>query len=809
MTAKEKRIAKNIAKNGAYAISDIAFLLLKALMTVVLIIITTAAVFALFMASYVRANLTTELDVSPESFQMNLSSVIYYIDPQTGQEVELVTLQSLEFRRWVNFEDIPQHMIDATVAIEDHRFFNHQGVDWFRTTGAFLNMFLSMSDTFGGSTITQQLIKNLTHEDDVTVQRKLLEIFRALEFERNFSKEQILELYLNLIYFGHGAYGIGAAADYYFGKEVSELTVAEAASIIGITNNPSRFSPYANMTAHLERQQTILRRMNELGYFETEDDFLEALEQELVFQRGDYSVVEEVIYTWYEETIIRDVIRDLMNEFGYSEQIARRTLFTSGLRIIASIDMEMQAIVDRIYMNTEYLPVVTGSTQQVQSGIVIADPYTGEIRALSGGVGRKNRNMLLNRATMSRRPPGSAIKPVSSFAPAMEFGFLTPDTLYDDSPEPTLRGTNWMPRNADRSHSGIVTARYAFRRSLNTVPAMIIDQMGPSMAFRFMRDALGFELDAADEDYAPLALGQLTHGATVREMTSAFTMFPNNGRRVELRSYTRVYDSNGNILLDNSPVFTYAISESTAYWMTDMLVDAVVRGTGGAANIPGHQTAGKTGTSTDSRDRWFVGFTAHYIAGVWTGFDTPARMSSVGNPAAQIFRMVMEEIHEGLEPVNFARPGNVTLTPVEGVTVEDVTVRSVDIDGNELNSETTRLPVGREVTQNAPHIEGFVLIGEPQITIMVTTNPLRNVIEFVFMPEEPEEEYPEEDNGYEDPFDPYDPEYPQQPPPDDPPVDPSLPPDTNDPNQPPETPPDVPPETPPDAPPDTPPDDDE
>ena len=757
----KKKITKQVAKAGAWAISDIITLIIKTMATVVLVIITTGAVFSSFFLMYVRTNLIDDIEINPDNFAMNLSSVIYYVDPHTGRLNELVTLQSTEFRIWVNFDEIPQHLIDAVVAIEDHRFFRHQGVDWYRTAGAFLNMFLGMRDTFGGSTITQQLIKNLTREDDTTVQRKLVEIFSALEFERNFSKEEILELYLNLIYFGHGTYGIGAAANYYFGKEAHELTVAEAAAIIGITNNPSRFSPYANMTAHIERQQTILHRMFQLGYFDSYEDFRAAMEQELVFRRGDdHTVVEEVIYTWFEETVIRDVIRDLMDRFGYSDQMARRLLFTGGLRIVATIDMEIQAIVDYFYRNPGSLPTVTGSAQQLQSSIIIANPYTGEILALSGGVGNKNRNMLLNRATMSRRPPGSAIKPISAFAPAMDMGLITPDTLFDDSPHATLLGTNWMPRNADRSHSGIVDARYALRRSLNTVPAQIIDIMGPSESFRFMRDILNFNLDPADEDYAPLALGQLTHGATVREMTSAFTMFPNNGFRAELRSYSRVYDNNGNILLNNPVQQVRAISEASAYWMTNMLVDSVVRGTGGAANIPGFQTAGKTGTSTDVHDRWFVGFTPYFVAGVWTGFDTPARMSSVGNPAAQIFRMIMEEVHQGLEPRTFDRPTTtVTLRPVQGVDVEEVTVQSIDLSGNVLYEETVRYAVGRELTQTAPNLEGYVLISEPEITIVVTTVPRFNVIQFVFVAEviddDPyEEDIPDSTDYYEDPYPP-------------------------------------------------------
>ncbi|MDR2569771.1 MAG: transglycosylase domain-containing protein, partial [Oscillospiraceae bacterium] len=598
-----------------------------------------------------------------------------------------------------------------------------------------------MQDTFGGSTITQQAIKNLTHEDDATVVRKLQEIFRALEYERQFNKEEILELYLNLVYFGHGCYGIGAAAYYYFDKEVSQLTLPEAAAIIGITNNPSRFSPYANREANKDRQEVILNRMFELGYI-NEQELRQSIRTVLSFQRGIDDDVAQVVYTWYEEAIIRDVIRDLIAS-GISEQAARRYLSSGGLRIIASIDMEIQAIVDELYRNPENLPNVRGSVQQLQSGVIIADPYTGEIKALAGGVGIKTRNMLLNRATQTRRPPGSAIKPISVYAPALEYGLLTPETLYNDSPDIELIGTTWLPRNANRTYSGIVNIRTALRQSINTVAAMVLDLLTPSASYSFMTDILGFTLNPEDENYAPLAAGQLTNGATLREMASAYTMFPNSGTRVELRTYSRVYSYDGSILLDNSvPYQVNAISDVSAYWMTDMLIDAVVAGTGGSANLGSSMpTAGKTGSSSDYKDRWFVGFTPYYLAAVWTGFDIPVRMDSSGNPAAQIFKMLMEPIHENLETRSFNRPSDVTLLPV--VSEWDVMTYSVvgiDIYGNVLYDRVFDSTIGAEVTEYAPNIPDWEVIGQSFGSILVSADPNRNVIRFIYAPAEEEPE---------------------------------------------------------------------
>jgi penicillin-binding protein 1A len=594
-----------------------------------------------------------------------------------------------------------------------------------------------MRDTFGGSTITQQLIKNLTHEDDVTVQRKLQEIFRALEYERQYNKEEILELYLNLVYFGHGCYGIGAAAKYYFDKEVSQLTLPEAAAIISITNNPSRFSPYANREANKERQEIVLHRMYELGYIATEQELRQAVRSVLNFQRGVDDVAEQVIYTWFEEAIMRDVVNDLVNHLGISEQIARRRLFSGGLSIIATIDPEMQAIVDEIYQYPANLPNVTGSAQQLQSSVIVADPYTGEIKALSGGVGVKTRNMLLNRATQTRRPPGSAIKPISIYAPALDRGMLTPESMYNDSPDVELLGTTWLPRNANRRYSGLISVRTALRNSVNTVAAMVLDQLTPSTSFSFMRDILGFRLSPVDEDYAPLAAGQLTYGATTREMASAFTMFPNSGKRTELRTYSIIYDHDGEILFDNSaPREIDAIRDVTAFWMTDMLIDAVVSGTGGSANLGQRMpTAGKTGTSSDSKDRWFVGFTPYYLAAVWTGFDTPARMDSSGNPAAQIWKMIMEPVHEDLDTRDFNRPADVSLAPVTNIWEMETatyTILGVDIDGNVLYERTVESTIGAEVTENAPYIEDFTVIGQSFGAVQVTADSSRNIIRFVY-----------------------------------------------------------------------------
>ena len=292
--------------------------------------------------------------------------------------------------------------------------------------------------------------------------------------------------------------------------------------------------------------------------------------------------------------------------------------------------------------------------QRIVSGIVIMDPHTGEVVALEGGTGSKTINFGLNRAVDTKRPAGSSFKPVAIYGPATEYGIITPSTLVLDEPDQTLKGTSWFPANSGNAYYGVVTIAEALKRSLNTVSAQILDKLTPRASYDFLTQKLGFtSLIQADCDYAPLSLGQLTNGVTVREMAQAFSAFDNEGVFTYARTYTKVTDSNGNIVLDNAPDTIQAFSANTAHIMSYMLKGAVDGGTGTEARLSNVPVAGKTGTTTDSRDRWFVGYTPYYCAAVWTGYDTPAVMNFSGNPASQIWRSVMASVSEGQEYQEF------------------------------------------------------------------------------------------------------------------------------------------------------------
>lgn len=644
------------AAQAADATVSVAGTVLRVLGTILLIVLVTGLLFLCIFAYYVKNCLSTDLDVQLSDFTVSLSSSILYEDSD-GNWQNLTNLSSTENRVWIDYADIPKDMEHAAVAIEDKRFYKHKGVDWYRTTGAFINMFLSMKNDFGGSTITQQLIKNLTKQDDITVQRKLLEIFQALEFEKSYDKEEIMEWYLNIVYFGEGCNGVYTAAETYFGKEPKDLTLAECASIIGITNNPSKYDPFISRENNKTRQETILKQMYEQGYINKEQ-YDEAVAQELVFVRSESDDATQTIYSYYAEAVINDVLNDLVEQKGVSRDTARTLLYSGGYQVYSCYDPSIQQAIDDVYTDLDKMPQrPSASGQQFESAIVIMDPYTGEIKGMSGGTGKKTINFGTNRATQSKRPPGSSIKPIATYGPAMELGLITQYTQVNDAPDIKLSGTSWYPKNSGGGNYGVITIREALQRSLNTVSAQILDKLTPRASYEFLKDKLGVtSLAESDCDYAPLALGQLTNGITVREMTQAYSAFVNDGVFTYGRTYSYVKDPSGEVVLENPARTIVSFKANTAWNMADMLCNAVNSGTGTEARLSGMPAGGKTGTTTNNCDRWFVGFTPYYVAAVWTGYDMPEYMNFSGNPAAQIWKLVMEPIHKDLPTKSFPTP---------------------------------------------------------------------------------------------------------------------------------------------------------
>ena len=631
----------------------------KVIGTLILVGFLTVLIFACIFAMYIKNDLSEQVDFSVEGFELDQTSVIYYQDRQTGQWLELRRLYENENRVWVGLEEIPLNLRNACIAIEDRKFEDHNGVDWLRTIRASLNMFTGKK-IYGASTITQQLIKNLTHDDEVTVRRKLVEIFRAIEFDQKYSKDDILEWYLNIIPLGQRCYGVQAASLVYFGKNVEDLSLAECASLI-------------NEEANRKRQIDILYTMLEQGYID-ERQYDQAKNEKLVFvnKSGEAAAGSSSFFSYFEDQVVNEVVRDLMEKTGNSYDVTLRMLQTGGYQIYCTVDPRLQEKVEAVYEDLTNIPE-TESSQQLQSAIVITDNETGDVVAMAGGIGKKEGSLLLNRATQSYRQPGSILKPISVFAPALELGVVTPSTVYDDTPYQFTEKAAW-PENHDKVYRGLVSVNDAVANSLNTVAVKLVAQLGEQVCFDNARNNFGLTslvqervtstgAVLTDADLAPLALGALNGGGvTVKDMAEAYTAFPNGGTCREARTYTRVLDASGKVILENTQDSNVAISEKTAWYSTYMMMNTVTQGTGTGAQLSNMAVAGKTGTTDNDVDRWFAGYTPYYTAVVWAGHDYPEAVvlkNSDDNPAITLWQKVMEQVHQGLEPASFRKPTDV------------------------------------------------------------------------------------------------------------------------------------------------------
>ena len=598
-----------------------------------------------------------------DSLTMDSNSNIVYLDHNTGEEKNLLTLSSDENRIWVDLDATPKNLQNAFIAIEDERFPIHNGVDIKRTLKATLTYFLDKltgkggQASLGGSTITQQLIKNITGDDEQTISRKISEISKAIDLEKKLSKDQILELYLNCIFLSQNCHGVQTAANLYFDKDVSQLNLAECASIASITQNPALYDPFINPDKNKEKQELVLAKMLSLGYI-TQEEYDEAVNYPLTFSKDTAATKkEEIITSYYVDQVVRDAISRLQ-EKGYSESLATKMVYSGGLKIYCAYDPEIQSIVEEYYYNTNNFP-----DSSAQSSIVIIDPSDGRVVAMAGGIGEKEASFTLNRAAQSPRQPGSTIKPLAVYAPALDNGTINTSTRVMDKRKSY---DGWVPRNYSYTYSNSeVGLDYALQQSLNTVPVEIMSDMGIQTSFDFMTQKLGFttlveaeEINGeiyTDLGYAQLALGGLTHGATNIEMTAAYCIFPNQGVYNKPYTFTEIKNESGETILTgrDSDTTWEAIKPETAAIMNRYLNSVVTSGTGrGAALSDGTFTAGKTGTTSENFDRWFIGYSPYYVASVWYGYDTPASIEMSSNPCIPVWKNVMDKVHSTIKKKN-------------------------------------------------------------------------------------------------------------------------------------------------------------
>ncbi len=603
--------------------------------------------FALYVKNYLIDNdydipdLKTNLDMTTKIFTANENGVFY--------ELEDESIHGTENRSWVSYQRMPKNLYNAFVAIEDERFWKHNGVDWKRTIGAVLE-FVTGNDSYGGSTITQQLIKNVSKNEETTIQRKVTEIFRALSLSEKRSKEEVIEMYLNTINLSRGNYGVQAAANYYFGKDVSDLTLVECAALASIPKSPTKFDPLRNPDNNKERRNAVLKKMKELGWI-SEEECTAAQNTELVLNitLDDANEAADQPYSYFKDALIEEIVKDLYDQYGYSRKVALNLIYSGGLQIYTTMDPEIQNAMEEVFEDENSFQKVSDGIQP-ESAMVVMDPYTGDVLGIVGGRGEKKDKLGYNRATQSKRQVGSSIKPLTVYAPAMDLGLISYGTVVDDTPFTYMedQGRYW-PSNSPARYNGKITINEAIMVSKNTTAAKIIDKMTPSYAFNFAKKKLHLDsMVPADEAIAPLALGGFTHGLTVLEMTAAYSIFPNGGAYSYPRLYTKVLNSDGTVLLEKKIKQEPVISQGTSTVMTKILQNVVSGGT--AAGITLDQKinlAGKTGSTNDNKDLYFAGFSPYYVGACWFGYDVPKNLNNfVPNPAMLAWEKVMTKIHQ-------------------------------------------------------------------------------------------------------------------------------------------------------------------
>ncbi len=559
-----------------------------------------------------------------------------------------------EHREWYSYSEISEDLKNAFIATEDRAFYDHHGVNVKRTAAAMLGYITGIGDGFGASTITQQVIKNISGDNERTARRKLNEIVRAFHLEYTHSKEEIFEVYLNVVPMGEGVAGVGLAAERYFGKEPCELTLAECATLVGITNAPTRYNPYLNYDACLKKRNVILHSMLECGFI-GESEYSSATSEPIRLTERVKNSAR--IYSWFVESVCDELIDDLMREHSYSYDAARILVFNGGLSVYTTIDPKVQSTLEEYFEDTNILP------SEVSDGLEMAMVVynsRAELCGIIGAQGVKSGNRLLNNATVPH-PPASALKPLALYAPLIDSGEITWSSIVDDSPVEIYENGDGSiteyPHNSPDVYSGEITVADALTNSKNTVVVRLYKMLGAEKIYKNLTEKYGFDTivrsakasgrgTVTDLAVSPLALGQLSYGISLRKLTGAYTAFPAQGRLYESRSYVLCLDSQGNRLFKKESDFKRVFSRECAQVMNQMLMRVVKQGTASRITLDTIvDTAGKTGTSSSSRDKLFVGYTPYYTAGIWCGY-TDGNHSFYSSAHLDLWDAVMKEIHE-------------------------------------------------------------------------------------------------------------------------------------------------------------------
>ena len=641
---------------------------LKTLLTLLLVFFIAGIIVCFNIFFYIMDLAAQPSGIDLDARSLNLSSFVYVKDEGKDEFYEYETLYGTENRVWVDYNEIPKAMVDAQVAIEDKRFFEHKGVDWLRTGEAMLNL-AGGDDSFGASTITQQLIKNLTEDDEVSINRKIREILKALKVEKEYTKDEIMEAYLNVVNFGGSCQGVQAAAQRYFGKDIKDCSIAECAAIAGITQNPSKWDPLIYPENNYIRREDVLFAMHAYGKI-TDEEYQAAMEESESMTFMDYSDEYEddspvTIQNWYFDELVFDVSRDLAKVYNISESAALDKIYSEGLKIYCAMDVEAQKMIEK-----EALNIDKSNNPDLEIGMTMMD-YTGRIIATVGSSNKKDGNLVFDRASMSTLQPGSSIKPVIAYAKAIDEGLLHWSSVVSDQPldswiydDGTHGPNNWYGYN----HKNGLFLVDAIEWSSNCCAANALMTMGgPAEAYNHAVNYLGFENLNPEEDVyntGAFSMGGMNGGVTVREMAAAYTYIGNGGMYYEPYTYYYVTDRNDKVILDNRnniPIQVY--SAETASIMNRLLtynVNNCAHTFASYAGVYGWDIAGKTGTTNDDKDSWFCGGSSYCTLAVWTGFDDPHRIYSPGTSvAADTFGNVMSKYLEDKEYKDFDLSDNI------------------------------------------------------------------------------------------------------------------------------------------------------
>jgi penicillin-binding protein 1A len=646
----------------------------------------------------------SQIDLKPKD---NYTSFVY---DQDG--IEMDRISGNEDRIYVTLDNIPKYLQDAIIATEDERFYDHNGIDIRGIMRAAVTNLRSGDLSEGASTLTQQLIKNNILTTDKKFTRKIQEQYLALQVENLYDKDLILEYYLNTIPLGHGLNGVQAAANRYFNKDVSDLSLAESVVLAGITQAPTRYSPILNPENNLEKAKGILAKMVDQGSI-TQSQRETALAEDPYanVQKVHQKFIEESSHSYFVDAVVDSVLADLQSQKGWTSTQANQALYGGGIQIYTTFDPEIQAIVDEAMNDDSLFPsqsyelkinysvtvkMADGSTRnlggegivknedqieafkeaklaewgitsadkvekeyvyqipQPQAAFVISDHTTGHVKALSGGRGDKEGDRTFNRATQAKRQPGSLFKVLAAFAPALDTGALSPGSVIVDEP---LDLNGYKPNNWYSGYRGPSTVRQGVYDSMNILAVKTVNMIGVNTSYDYLLN-FGFTTLSASDKVDSLPLGGLTDGVTPLELNAAFGALANNGTYVKPILYTKVLDRDGNVLLENIPSSHQVVKESVAYMLTNMMEDVITKGTGGRlrstfkVNMP---ISGKTGTTNDDRDLLFSGYTPYYTATVWLGHDQPKRLQYSYSNHLDLWGTIMNKVHEGLERKEFVQ----------------------------------------------------------------------------------------------------------------------------------------------------------